>query len=296
VALLETAIAIAFWGLSFILIKVAVGEISPVTLIVLRFMTGSLILFVITGFQGGITELRLSDLPAMALLGLIGVSLQQMLQVSGQVSADAGVAAFLASSAPAFIVLFGALFLRERIGLWQGVGVLLASFGAALVSSGGNLSLLLSGRFDQPGNLLVLLSAVVWASFSILNRYIVRDRPPTLIAAGMMAFGTLFVLPVFLAQSGWKELSRVSGSVWVAIFLLAVFCTALAYMLYAHALTLAPVSRLAAIQTIEPLIAVGVAALVLGEVITPALAMGGSAILLGIYLAERNAGFQRPMP
>lgn len=288
-ALVETAIAISFWGLSFVLIKVAVGEIAPITLVVLRFLIGSLILFAISGYRGGFSRFQLSDLPVMAVLGLVGVSLQQMLQVSGQVSADAGVAAFLASTAPAFIVFFGAVFLNEKMSLWQIVGVLVASIGAALVSSGGDLGSLLSGRFDQPGNLLVLLSAVVWALFSILNRYMVRDRPPTLIAAGMMAFGTLFLLPGFLAQSGWKELTSLSATGWLAVLLLAVFCTAIAYMLYAHALTLAPASRLAAIQTIEPLIAVVVAALALGEVITPALATGGAAILLGIYLVERNA-------
>jgi drug/metabolite transporter (DMT)-like permease len=291
-ALVETAIAIAFWGLSFVLIKVAVGEISPVTLIVLRFLIGSLILFTTTGLQGGFAQLRLGDLPGMALLGLVGVSLQQLLQISGQVSAQAGVAAFLASTAPAFIVLFGALFLRERMGLWQVVGVLVASFGAVLVSSGGDLGSLMRGRIDLPGNLLVLLSAVVWALFSILNRYFVRDRPPTLIAAGMMAFGTLFILPVFLAHSGWKELSSVSLHVWAAIILLAVFCTAVAYMLYGHALTLVPASRLAAIQTIEPLVAVVVAVMILGEVVTPALATGGAAILLGIYLVERNVAME----
>ena len=288
-ALGETAIAISFWGLSFVLIKVAVGEIAPVTLVVLRFLIGSLILFAISGFRGGFARFRLADLPVMAVLGLVGVSLQQMLQVSGQVSADAGVAAFLASTAPAFIVFFGAMFLKEKMRLWQVVGVLVASIGAALVSSGGDLGSLLRGRFDQPGNILVLLSAVVWALFSILNRYMVRDRPPTLIAAGMMAFGTLFLLPVFLAQSGWKELTSLSATGWLAVLLLAVFCTAIAYMLYAHALTLAPASRLAAIQTIEPMIAVVVAALALGEVVTPALATGGAAILLGIYLVERNA-------
>jgi drug/metabolite transporter (DMT)-like permease len=293
-ALFETAIAIAFWGLSFVLIKVAVGEISPVSLIVLRFLIGSIILLAISGFQGDFARLRRGDLPGMALLGLVGVSLQQMLQISGQVSADAGVAAFLASTAPAFIVLFGALFLREKMGAWQVIGVLVASFGAALVSSGDDLGSLFSGRFDQPGNLLVLLSAVVWAAFSILNRYMVRERPATLIAAGMMAFGALFLLPVFLARSGWEELRGVSASGWAAVLLLAVFCTAIAYMLYAHALSLAPASRLAAIQTIEPLIAVVLAALILGEVLTPALTIGGAAILLGIYLVERNtAGGRR---
>jgi drug/metabolite transporter (DMT)-like permease len=93
---------------------------------------------------------------------------------------------------------------------------------------------------------------------------------------------------IAVADFGGSAHTWVSASGWAAVLLLAVFCTAIAYMLYAHALSLAPASRLAAIQTIEPLIAVVLAALILGEVLTPALTIGGAAILLGIYLVERN--------
>jgi drug/metabolite transporter (DMT)-like permease len=287
-AVIETTLAIAFWGLSFVTIKVALQEISPVTLIVLRFMIGSMILSAVSLFRGDLAHLRRNDLPSMALLGLVGVSLQQMLQVSGQVSADAGAAAFLASTAPAFIVLFGALFLREKLRLWQVIGVLLATLGAGVVSSGGDIEFLLNGHFGSSGSLLVLLSSVAWAAFSILNRYFVKDRPPALLAAGMMTFGWLFLLPLFVAQGGWQEFSRISVTGWVAVGLTGVLSTAVAYLLYAHALKLAPASRLAAIQTIEPIIAIIAAGLVLAEAVTLPLAAGGVAILSGVYLAERH--------
>jgi drug/metabolite transporter (DMT)-like permease len=287
-AVLETILAIAFWGLSFVMIKVALREISPVTLIVLRFMIGSMILGVVSLFRGDIAHLRRTDLPSMALLGLVGVSLQQMLQVSGQVSADAGAAAFLASTAPAFIVLFGALFLREKLRGWQITGVLLATVGAGVVSSGGDIEFLINGRFGSSGSLLVLLSSIAWAAFSILNRYFVKGRPPALLAAGMMTFGWLFLLPLFVAQAGWLEFSRLSVTGWGAVGLTGVLSTAAAYLLYTHALKLAPASRLAAIQTIEPIIAIIAAGLVLAEAVTLPLAAGGVAILTGVYLAERN--------
>jgi drug/metabolite transporter (DMT)-like permease len=287
-AVLETTLAIAFWGLSFVMIKVALREISPVTLIVLRFMIGSMILGVVCLFRGDFAHLRRTDLPSMALLGLVGVSLQQMLQVSGQVSADAGAAAFLASTAPAFIVLFGALFLREKLRGWQVTGVLLATVGAGVVSSAGDIEFLVNGRFGSSGSLLVLLSSIAWAAFSILNRYFVKGRPPALLAAGMMTFGWLFLLPLFVAQAGWQEFSRLSVTGWVAVGLTGVLSTAVAYLLYAHALKLAPASRLAAIQTIEPIIAIVAAGLVLAETVTLPLAAGGVAILSGVYLAERH--------
>jgi drug/metabolite transporter (DMT)-like permease len=137
--------------------------------------------------------------------------------------------------------------------------------------------------------LLVFLSAIVWAGFSILSRYLVQDRPPFLMAAGMMTFGCAFLLPVFIAQKGWSELGQLSPAVLAAVGLLGLLCTAAAYLLYTHALKLAPASRLAAIQAIEPLIAILAAGVVLSEALTPALAAGGASILLGVYLAERYA-------
>jgi drug/metabolite transporter (DMT)-like permease len=288
-AVLETALAICLWALSFIYIKIALREMSPSTLIVIRFALGSSILFAVAARRGDLRWLKLKDLPPLILLGAVGVTLQQILQVSGQVHADAGVAAFLASTAPAFLVLMAGLFLRERLSWSQVSGVFLATMGAAVVSVGGNFQLILQGRLANPGNFLVLLSAVVWALFSIMNRKIMQGRPPVLVAAGMMTFGWLFTLPFFFVVRGWQELAVVSPAGWGAVLYVSVFSTALAYLLYGHALKHAPASRLAAIQNIEPLIAVAAAVLILGEQVGLALLLGGGAIISGVYLAERNA-------
>lgn len=295
-AVFETASAITLWAVSFTFIKIALRDVSPVTLIVLRFGMGSLILVGVSAVRGDFAHLRWADLPRLALLGAVGVTLQQILQVSGQVYADAGVAAFLASTAPAFLVALAALFLREKLRAWQVLGVILATLGAGIVSTGGDWSALLQGRLENPGNLLVLLSSLVWALFTILNRYIVQDRPPVLVTTAMMAFGFLFTLPLFAAQGGWRELPWISPAGWGSILYLGILSTAIAYLLYGHALKLAPASRLAAVQNIEPLIAVAAAAAILSEPITAALLVGGAAIVAGVYLAERGAPRALPVP
>lgn len=292
-ALLLTALAIAFWALSFTFIKIALGEMSPPTLIVLRFAFGTLLLGGAAWLRGDLRRLKRSDLPALALLGSLGIGLQQVLQVSGQVYASAGTAAFLASTAPAFLVIFAALFLRERLGRLQLLGVLLATLGAGFISTGGSLDFSARDRLELLGNFLVLLSAAAWASFTILNRVVVQGRPPLLVSAGMLAFGCLFMLPWFAAVQGWRELPSLSLPAWGAVAFTGLFSTALAYLLYAQALQLAPASRLAAIQNIEPLIGMAAAALILSEPVTDALLAGGAAILAGVYLAERFAPFTK---
>jgi drug/metabolite transporter (DMT)-like permease len=226
---------------------------------------------------------------SMLILRTVGLTFQQLLQVSGQVTADASVAAFLASTAPAFLILLGATFLRESVHLWQVLGVLLATLGAGIISIGGGWQALMQGRLDNPGNLLVLASAVMWAVFSILNRKLAKGYPPLMVTCGMLSFGFLTMFPIFLLSGSWQEFNNLSANTWFALLFVGIFCTAGAYLLYTHALKLAEASRLAAIQNIEPVIAVAAAVIILHESISEALLLGGSAILVGVYLAERYA-------
>lgn len=289
VALIETAAAISLWALSFVLIKIALGEISPMTLIFLRYAMGGLVLGVAAGIRGDFAKFERNDLSRMFWLGLVGIFLQQILQVYGQVNADASVAAFLASVAPAFMVILAAVFLRESVRGWQIIGVLLATSGGIWVATGGEFSSLSTSHLGNEGNWLVLASSVVWAVYTILTRYLMKDRPPTLIAAGMLLSGCLLSSPFFVAQKGWQEFASMSASGWGVVIIIGVFSSAVTYLLYSHALKLAPASQLAAIQNIEPLIATIAAVVILNEKITSALIWGGVAILAGVYLAEQNS-------
>ncbi|WP_437276539.1 DMT family transporter [Sorangium sp. So ce375] len=289
IALIESIIAITLWGVSFLFIKVALREVSATTLIVVRFGMGLLVLGAIAWKRGDFASLRLTDVPGIALLGVVGITLQQLLQVSGQVTADASVAAFLAAMAPAFTVLLAALLLREQLRAWQVLGLLLASGGALLVSTNGDLGSLLRGSLGTPGNGLILLSSVAWAALTILNRRVVADRPPVLVTAGMFFFGLLFTLPFFFAQQGWRELGQVSALGWGCLLAIGLICTAAAYLLNSHALKHISASRVAVIQNIEPISAVVGAALFLDEAVTGTMLLGGAAIMIGVVLSERAA-------
>jgi len=286
-ALIETALAIGLWAVSFVFIKIALREVSPVTLITLRFGMAALLLGVVSAASGEMQHIYRLGLLRAALVGAVGMTIQQLLQVKGQVTASAGAAAFLTNTAPAFIVLLAAIFLHERLRAWKVVGVVLATLGAGIITTGGDLSLLKQGRVAAPGSLWVLASAVLWAVYTILNRFVVQHQPPAMATSAMMLVGMVFMLPLFIANQGWQELGRLSQPGWAAIAYVGVFGTAGAFWMYTRALKRSPASSLAAIQNIEPLVAVVAAALIISEPVTPALFLGGAAILCGVYLAER---------
>ncbi len=287
IALVETALAISLWAVSFVFIKIALREVSPVTLITLRFGMAAFLLGLLSAANGEMKQIYRGGLVRSALLGAAGMIVQQLLQVKGQVTTDAGVAAFISSSAPAFIVLLAALFLHERMRGWKVVGVLMATLGAGIISTGGDLSLLKQGRVADPGSLWVLASAIMWAVYTILNRFVVQDQPPALATCGIMLVGMIFMLPFFITGQGWQELTQLSATGWESLTFVGVFGTAGAYWMYSRALKRSTASSLAAVQNLEPLLAVAAAALIINEAITAALLVGGAAILCGVYLAER---------
>lgn len=294
VAMLEALAAICLWGVSFVSIRIALAEISPVTLIVVRFALGALLVGAAAWRRGDLQRLRRQDLPALAQVGLIGVALQQLLQVSGQALVTASVAGFLAATAPAFTAALAALLLRERPRGRQWAGILLAAAGAALVATNGDWAGLRLGLFGSLGSWLVLASAVVWGLLTVQSRQAAANRPAALVTAGIFFFGALFTAPLFVVQQGWRELAGLSAGGWGAVLFTGAVCTAGAYLLNTHALKTLPAARVALIQNVEPLVVAAAASLVLGETLSLAMAAGGAAIVAGVVLAEWAAAPAAP--
>lgn len=290
---LEAVLAIVLWGISFITIKIALEEVSPVTLIVVRFAIGAMIVGIASGIRGewlskpGSIKLSWRDLIMLALVGFVGITLQQFLQVGGQALATASVAGLLAATAPAFTILLAAVFLRERQSWRQVFGVGLALIGSLLVITNGQPGGIHLADFQTKGSFLVLLSSVVWGLFTIMTRHVAQDKPAMLVTSAIFLFGTLFALPFFVFQQGWLELGEVSPGGWFAILFTAVLCTGAAYLLNTHALKFIPASRVAVIQMLEPVVVIIAASIILNEALSLPIAMGGVLILAGVFLAQQ---------
>ena len=295
IAVAEAMLAITLWAMSFILIKIALRELSAVALITLRFAVASVVVVPVVWATGGLSGLSIRDVPRMAALGAVGVTLHQLLQVAGQQTTSAGMAALCAATATAFMVILAAVFLGERLGLWQIGGVCLALAGAAIVTVGDVGRPAAGGHHPAAmGNMLVLLSAVVWAATGIMGKRMMRKRPSVVVTAGMLVFGFLFTLPFFVVEGSWAQITRLSPTGWGLVIALGVLCTAVAHLANNHALKTIAAQRVAVIQNLEPLLAVLGAWLILGECMSWLSALGGVAIVAGVFVTERHAAADPP--
>ena len=289
VTYLEALFAVVVWGANFVATKDVVGEISPVTIIWLRFGMGFLILEAATAWRKQFALPQKSEWAYLALLGFIGITFHQWLQATGLITAAATTTAWIVATIPIFTAILGWLVLREKLGWLAIVGIVLATFGVLLIVSKGNLSALAAGNFGTPGDFLVLISAINWAVFSVLSRRGLASQPAARMMFYVMFFGWLFTsLWLFGFGPGLSEIPQLSTRGWGNILVLGIFGSGLAYIAWFDALREIPASRLSAFIYIEPLVTVLVAALWINETISAASLIGGGIVILGVYLVNRR--------
>lgn len=290
-AIVEVTLAVVFWGASFIATKVALREVSPETIVWLRFLMGALILGVAMFARREFALPSPRDLAYFAVLGFIGITFHQWLQSTGLVTAQASTTAWIVATTPIFIALLSWLFLKERLSRLGVLGIALATFGVLLVVTDGNLSSLRFGEFGTPGDILILISAVNWAVFSVLSRRGLQTHPAMRMLFYVMGFGWLFSSLLLFANAGLTEISDLSITGWFSVGFLGIFCSGFAYIFWFDALNVLPTAQVGSFLYIEPVVAVIVAAIVLSEPLLFASLIGGAIILFGVWLVNRSASF-----
>ncbi len=285
-ALLEVGLAVIIWGASFIATKISLREISPITVVWLRFAMGVAILGLAVVARRQFTLPQPKDLGYFALLGLLGINFHQWLQSNGLVTAQATTSAWIVATTPVFMALLGRFWLKERLSWLKGAGIALAGVGVLLVVSKGDWAALSVGQIGTAGDFLVLVSAPNWALFSVFSRSGLRSHPAARMMLYVMGSGWLFTTVLLLLGPGFGEIARLTWQGWLGVLFLGVFCSGLAYIFWYDGLQALPASRVGAFLYLEPLVTVVVAAAVLGEPLLWASLLGGGVILAGVWLVQ----------
>jgi len=284
---LKLLFCVVAWGASFIATKIALRQLSPISVVWLRFLVGVIILGAAVYTRRQLSLPGWKDLGYFALLGFIGITFHQWLQSTGLVTSQATTTAWIVATTPIFIALLGWLFLKEKMGWLRTGGIGLAALGVLLVVSRGNLSSLASGYFGSPGDILIMIGAPNWAVFSVLSRYGLKRYPAAPMMFYVMAVGWLFSSVLFFAGPGLREFHQLTFNGWLGVGFLGVVCSGFAYIFYYDALQVIPASQAGVFLYLEPLVTLVVAASLLGEPLLLASLLGGFIILLGVWMVNR---------
>jgi drug/metabolite transporter (DMT)-like permease len=288
IAYIEVAFAVIVWGASFIATKLALRDLAPVTVVWLRFAIGVIILGIATMIRHQFEFPQKRELIYFAILGFLGITFHQWLQSTGLVTAQASTTAWIVATTPIFIAILSWIFLREKINWIQIIGIILAAMGVILVVSKGNISALVNNHFGEPGDILIMISALNWAVFSILSARGLQKHPATQMMFFVMLIGWLFTSVLFLTNRNVADIKNLTWTSLIGIGFLGVFCSGLAYIAWYDGLKAVPATQIGAFLYLEPLVAVFIAWLILGEYLLSISLFGGVIILLGVRLVQKS--------
>jgi drug/metabolite transporter (DMT)-like permease len=286
-------VAVLFWGASFVASKIALAELSPLHLILLRVSLGTLVLDALLLRRDRWAELsRLTqrDWVRIGLLVLISVFAHQLAQMLGLQRTTAINGALLITLAPLFMFALSVTFMSERVTWLKALGFLAALLGSALIITRGNLRALSAGSQTLVGDLLIVLSAVGWALFSTLGRDLLQERSPLLVVTLVfnLSLPVLAVSTALGRQGFFAALGGMTWRGWGATFFLAWGCSALAYVLWYQALQSQEMSRVGVLHYLQPLVTMLLGVLLLRESVGWATILGGGMILGGVALVNRR--------
>jgi drug/metabolite transporter (DMT)-like permease len=276
--------AAAIWGAMYVVSKVVMEVIPPFTLITLRLVLGSLTLWLIIAFQGGIGFTRRQYLQVVA-VGWIGYGVSIGFQFVGTKLSTASNGALVTSATPAFVLLFGAWILGERITKRRLAALGLATVGVIVVIDPRTASL--SSEMFW-GNLSLVAAAITWALYSVLIRKVTRDLD-TLRVSLVAFWGGFFVaIPMGVWEANTIGVGEITPGLIAGVLFLGIISTALAMYLWNTAFALLEAGVASLTFFAQPVVGTALGAYFLGERLTPLFLVGGVLIGLGIYLASER--------
>lgn len=286
---LEALFAVLVWGATFIATKIALREASPATIVWIRFGMGTVILGIVVAARKQFALPERNEWLYFAMLGFLGVTFHQLLQATGLQTAKATTTAWIVATTPVFIAILGWLALKERLNGIQILGIVMAAFGVLLIVSKGDIPALFTGEEGTFGDVLILISSVNWAVYTILSRRELARHPAARMMFFVMLLGWIFInIWIFGFGPGVGEIAALTASGWGAILVLGIFGSGLAYIAFYDALQEIPASQLGAFFNVEPLVTTVLASVMINEAITVITLVGGAIIILGIWLVNRK--------
>lgn len=281
IGILSGVAASAIWGGMYVVSKVVMEVIPPFTLLTLRLVLGTLTLWIITLFTGGIGFTRKQLLQVLG-VGWVGYGVSLGFQFVGTKLSTASNGALVTSSTPAFVILFAAVILREQITRRKLLALAVSTLGVLAVID--PRSAKISPDFFW-GNLSLVAAAITWALYSVLIRKVTRSLDTLRVSLVAFWGGMLVTIP-----AGWWEISRLGigeitpGIVWGILFL-GIISTALAMYLWNTAFATLEAGVASLTLFAQPVVGAGLAAIFLEEHLNPAFLIGGVLICLGLWLA-----------
>jgi len=277
----SAATAAVLFGASVVAVRVAVRDVPPISLAVLRMGQGGLLLAgVLLVVAPGLLRARWERLRLFALLGLVLFAAFPLTFNIGLQYTEASRGAVMLATMPVWSALLGRIAGERQV---LGVGLSVAGIALAFVEPGRALG---GDPMRLVGDGLLLLTGLLGASYGLVAKRVLAVDSPATVTTYAMLFGTLVLLPAAIAEGMLPAIRELDWRLVGLIVFLGVLGGAVAFLLWTAALTRLTPTQVAVYVNLNPVVAALLGILLLGERRSGVFALGFAAVVTGVLLVN----------
>lgn len=281
---LAILLANIIYGANYSIAKeVMPAYIQPFAFVLMR-VGGALVLFLLVSTFVIKEKIDKKDLPRIALLGVCGVAINQLMFLKGLSLTTPINASIIMISNPIVVLLFAAIALKEKIAINKIIGILLGIGGALLL-------LLFNKTFSFgsetiTGDVMVLINSISWAFYVVLAKPLMKKYNAFTVVKWVFLFGFLYVLPFGYSEITLVNWASIPLTAWYCILFVVIATTFLAYILNTYALKALSPSVVSIYIYLQPFIATIIAVLFGKDELDARKIVSALMIIAGVYLVS----------
>lgn len=282
-SIIDFVVLAAIWGASFLFMRLAVGDFGVVATAAVRVTVATLFLVPLMLAKGHGAAFR-RHWWKVFLVGILNSALPFLLFAFALLSITTGLSAILNATVPLFGALVAWWWLKDRPTGSQVLGLLVGFAGVAALAwdQASFKPDAVSGIAPAWAILACLLATVCYAIAASAAKRFLSGLPPLMTATGSQMGSMVFLALPALAM---RPAHVPPLQAWLALVVLGILCTGIAYVLYFRLIEQAGPARAVAVTFAIPVFAILYGALFLGEPVTSWMLMWGTVVVLGTALA-----------
>ncbi|KMP34346.1 membrane protein [Bacillus cereus] len=277
------SLAASIWGGMYVVSKYVLDFIPPLTLVWLRFIIALVVLYGILKLaekkQKKKVTIRKKDWLLFAWIGFIGYFISITCQFIGTKLSDAHTGSLVTSATPAFMVIFAALILKEKLTARRLLSTIIATIGVIIVI-GWDIEI---GSYFI-GTIILVGAAITWALLSIYVKIASIQFSSLVITTYAIFFSLFFITPFMIWELQTSSIGTVNTYVILGVLYLGIVSTAGAFFLWNKGLELIDASIGSLFFFFQPIVGSLLGWLLLNETLNSNFFIGGILIICSVFI------------
>ncbi|MDA2648262.1 DMT family transporter [Bacillus cereus] len=277
------SLAASIWGGMYVVSKYVLDFIPPLTLVWLRFIIAFVVLYGILKLaekkQKKKVTIRKKDWLLFAWIGFIGYFISITCQFIGTKLSDAHTGSLVTSATPAFMVIFAALILKEKLTARRLLSTIIATIGVIIVI-GWDIEI---GSYFI-GTIILVGAAITWALLSIYVKIASIQFSSLVITTYAIFFSLFFITPFMIWELQAASIGTVNTYVLLGVLYLGIVSTAGAFFLWNKGLELMDASIGSLFFFFQPIVGSLLGWLLLNETLNSNFFIGGILIICSVFI------------